>query len=136
MKIWTGYGSEHSANLVIIGKFESAKVAQEALDLLNEATRIATADEAAGHIKLGSPATKFSDAMMKLFTERNFMAFGHNDPEQLLYEYSASRDNDKVVIKTEEHDINAFIKILLDGRAKIEVYSAHNHDGPYGRRRG
>ena len=30
MKIWLGYGSEHSANLVIIGKFELAKEARVA----------------------------------------------------------------------------------------------------------
>jgi hypothetical protein len=32
--------------------------------------------------------------------------------------------------------VNAFLKILLNGGAKIEVYSAHNHEGPYARRRG
>ena len=47
MKVWIGYGSEHSANLVIIGKFASGKKANAALALLNEATRIAREDEAA-----------------------------------------------------------------------------------------
>jgi hypothetical protein len=88
-----------------------------------------------GLLELFGRAGKRSNSHSETFSHQEVFAAGHNDPEQLLYEYSASRDDDKVVIKTEEYDINAFIKILLDGRAKVEVYSAHNHDGPYGRRR-
>jgi Family of unknown function (DUF6375) len=136
MKVWIGYGSEHSANLVVIGQFKSPKEAQEALDLLNKVTTIARADEASGLLKAGSPSTKFSDAMLKFCSDSNFMSFGLNDPEQLLYEYSASRDTDKVIVKTEELEISPFLKVFINGGAKIEVYSAHNHQGPYGRGKG
>jgi hypothetical protein len=39
MKTWNSYGSEHSANLVMIGKFKnaaSAEKAKEAIDLITD----------------------------------------------------------------------------------------------------
>jgi hypothetical protein len=136
MKVWIGYGSEHSANLVIIGTFKSPQEAQTSLDLLVEATRIARDDEAAGLLKAGSPGTGFSNAMVAFFTASNVASFGYNDPEQLLYDYWVSRDENKVIVKTEEMEISPFLKIFLDRGAKIEVYSAHSHQGPYGRGKG
>jgi hypothetical protein len=132
MKVWLGYGSEHSANLVIIGKFEATNKAREALDLLNEARDIAQADEAAGHIKAGAVAKHFSDGIMDLFKRTNLF-FGYGDPEELLSDFSAKQDGDKIVITTNELEVNAFLKILINRSAKVEIYSAHDHGGPYGR---
>jgi len=129
MKVWIGYGSEHSANLVIIGKFASSDKARATLDLLNEATRIARADEQAGRLTAGEPATKFSDDQIE-FYKRTSLSL---DPEQLLYEFHARQESDRVVVTTEEMAINSLLSALLHGGAKIEVYSAHEHGGPYGR---
>jgi hypothetical protein len=132
MKVWIGYGSEHSANLVIIGKFASGKKANAALALLNEATRIAREDEAAGRLKAGELTTKFTDAQMKLCEKTNF-SVNFGDPEQLLYDFDSKVEADKVVITTDEMEINVFLKILIHEGAKVEVYSAHEHVGQYGR---
>ncbi|TRC87672.1 hypothetical protein FJV80_13145 [Mesorhizobium sp. WSM4310] len=130
MKVWIGYGSEHSANLVIIGKFESAGAAKSTLDTLTEATNIALADEAAGRLKAGEVTKNFSKDQLEFYQRTNLAL----DPEQLLYEFHARVEGDRVVITTEESEINSLLKALLHGGAKIEVYSAHDHGGPYGRR--
>lgn len=132
MKIWFGYGSEHSANLVIIGEFSSPEKAAEALNLLNDAAQVATADEADGLLKPGVVQTHFTDRQMALW-RRTSLSFSHGDPEQLLYDLRPRREGSRVVITTEENDINALLKILLHHGAKIGVYSAHDHGGPYGR---
>lgn len=132
MKVWMGYGSEHSANLVIIGKFKDVAEATEALNLLNEATEIARDDERAGHISAGDFTKKFSEAQMDLFKRTN-LSLGYGGPEQLLYDFSAKISGDSVIITTEEDEINSFLKILLHHSAKVEVYSAHEHDGAHGR---
>lgn len=132
MKIWIGYGSEHSANLVIIGKFESDNDAEAALNLLNEATAIARADEAGGVLSPGEVTKTFSPAIMDLY-QCTELSLNYGDPEELLYDYQAKRESNKVVITTDETDINAFIKVLLHHAAKIEIYSAHSHDSLYGR---
>lgn len=132
MKVWMGYGSEHSANLVIIGKFENANKAAEALDLLNQATAIARADEAAGRLKAGDVSKHFSDAQLELFGKTN-LSLGYGGPEQLLNDFSAKQTRDQVVITTEELEINSFLQILLHKSAKVEVYSAHDYPGQHGR---
>jgi hypothetical protein len=132
MKIWFGYGSEHSANLVIIGRFKDAGDAQEALGLLEEATEIARADEEDGLLDPSTVSKKFSPRQMAFFEKRS-LPMNYGDPEQLLYDFSAKRDEDRVVITTDEYDVQAMLKVLLHKGAKIEVYSAHDHPGGYGR---
>lgn len=132
MKIWIGFGSEHSANLVVIGKFESDAKAQEAFDLLKEATDVARSEESAGRIKLGEPSHEIPRAILDLAVQKN-LALGYNDPQELVYHYRALRDGDKVVIRTDETEVNAFVKVLLRFSGKIEVYSAHDFpNSPYG----
>mgnify|MGYP001561550487 CR=1 FL=1 len=132
MKIWHGFGSEHSANLVIIGEFRSAADAQQALNLLNEAADVARQEESSGSLEAGSVRTDFSDAIMDLFKRTN-LSLNYGDPEELLYEFHARQEGERVVITTDERDIGVFMKVLLHGQARIEVYSAHSHDGPHGR---
>ena len=49
MKIWTGYSSEHSMNLVLIGKFKQAKDAEAVADVC--CRRLKT-DPLRGHVPL------------------------------------------------------------------------------------
>ena len=39
MKIWNSYGSEHSANLVMIGSFKDAASAEKAKEIIDEITK-------------------------------------------------------------------------------------------------
>lgn len=133
MKMWFGYGSEHSANLVIIGKFRTEEEASGTAQLLEILTDTVRDDEGRGQIKAGSESTRFSDALMKVFSDTNFSSFDHKDPEQLLYDYSIERTGRDLVITTDELTIEAILKILLHGNARVEVYSAHTYPGPHGR---
>ena len=69
---------------------------------------------------------------MKLCEKTNF-SVNFGDPEQLLYDFDSKVEADKVVITTDEMEINVFLKILIHEGAKVEVYSAHEHVGQYGR---
>jgi hypothetical protein len=134
MKIWYTYGSEHSANLVIIGTFKSGEDAQHALHILNGATEICRDDENDGLLKAGfPPPNKITERMLKFMSDNNFPVFNNYDAVQLLFDYDPKLEGDKLIITTEEYDIEAFIKILLDCGAKVETYSAHSYPSPYGR---
>lgn len=136
MKIWTGYGSEHSANLVVIGTFESDEAAQKAEALLNEITRIADADEKEGHLNMEGGNTKFSDRYLHLIAEKNLsVGMTPDDLIHLLTDNSMKVEGNRLVITTEEIEVGAFLKAMIHGGAKIEVYSAHDHPGAYGRGR-
>jgi hypothetical protein len=52
MKIWYQYGSEHSANLVMIGHFEKAK------EIIDALTNQVAEDQSNGTLTLGSPSDR------------------------------------------------------------------------------
>jgi hypothetical protein len=126
MKVWNSFGSEHSANLVIIGKFKSGAEAEKANAVLDELTRIAR-DYYEKHPK-GSLAKPMMDAVMKHEVE-----LSAEDADGLAYDFDATVEGDQLVITTEDKAIQAFIMIMLRHGAKIEMYSAHQHPGKYGR---
>jgi len=133
MKIWHGYGSEHSANLVMIGQFETAEDAQrvvEKLDVLREAV---TADEEDGGVEIDG-TRRFSDRMREALRRTEFYSLGPRELEQFLFEIDWERDLDKVIVKTEEVEVSALLKLLVHEGARVEVFSAHVHEGSgYGR---
>jgi hypothetical protein len=133
MKIWSSYGSEHSANLVIIGKFKTEEKAEEALKFLNDLTEISSEDEKNGFLTEGVTPTKFSDRIMAHGSKTNFQSFNYSDPKQLLNSYDIEKDGNNLILTTNELEIQAFIKIFLNSEAKIEIYSAHEHESKYGR---
>jgi hypothetical protein len=132
MKIWQGYGSEHSANLVIIGHFSSPADAAAARDLIETAMRIAADDERAGRIVAGSMPSDFSPAMGDFVIE-NSLPFSYADAEGLLYDHRVNVEGSDVVITTEDVVINGLMNMLIHQGARVETYSAHRHPSEYGR---
>lgn len=136
MKIWYQHGSEHSANLVMIGHFENAAEATKAKEIIDELTKQVTADQEKGEIVLGSPSERYGKEMLDLLGRLNIMSIGPRELEQFLYEVKVKVEDSKVILTTDESDVSAFLKVLFDQGARIEVYSAHTHpDTEYGRGR-
>lgn len=129
MKIWNGYGSEHSANLVMIGQFGSAEDAKAVIEKLNALRDQAAIDDGddSGPGLFG--AERFSDRMLQLLTKIQIYTLQPSELEQFLYEIDWKPEGDKVVITTEEYDVSALLKVLLDEGARVEVFSAHVHKG-------
>lgn len=136
MKIWYQHGSEHSANLVMIGHFKDATEATKAKEIIDELTKQVMEDQDKGALVLGSPSERYGDAMLDLLGRLNVMSIGPRELEQFLYEVSVKVEGNKMILTTEEVDISAFFKVMFDRGARIQVYSAHNHpDTEYGRGR-
>ena len=134
MKLWYGYGSEHSMNLVMIGHFVNPKDAAQAKQLieqLTEKTMVAIDNKL---IEVGNPPTRYTDEILDFLKSINEYHVGLSELEQFAYDVSVQLDENKVVVKTDEVDVSAFLKVLLDSGARIEVYSAHQYpDTKYGR---
>ena len=129
MKIWYGHGSEHSMNLVMIGKFKTAKEAENAFDVL---TQLQHGLEE--HVDLDSPRERYSDATRDLLTRLKCHNLGPNELEQFLYHHEARLEDDQVIITTEESDVSAFLKTMVEKGAKVEIFSGHDYpDAEYGR---
>ncbi|MGO9297643.1 MAG: DUF6375 family protein [Streptosporangiaceae bacterium] len=127
MKIWIGYGSEHSMNLVMIGHFKDVTAAETALDTIKAATEAVQEELDAGRLVMGEPGDRFTDEMLKAVGDLRLHSIGARELEQLLYDVKVERRGDQIVLKTDEVEVQVFVKLLLSQGARIEMYSAHDH---------
>ncbi|MAX25691.1 MAG: hypothetical protein CMJ19_14420 [Phycisphaeraceae bacterium] len=126
MKIWYQHGSEHSANIVMIGQFvddTSATKAKEIIDILTKQVL----EESDGIQPTGLSAGRYSNEMLDLLGKLNIMSLGPQELEQFTYDVKVEEKGSKIVVTTDEIEISAFLKVLLDQGACIEVFSAHDH---------
>jgi hypothetical protein len=127
MKIWPGYSSEHSSNLVMIGQFKQLEDATEAKEIIEQITRLVMAEEKEGLIKLGENTGKYPDSILKLLRELNIYSLSPSEIEQFAYDLSFELKDDRLILQTDEYDISAFLKILIDKGARVEIFSAHTY---------
>ena len=132
MKIWTGYGTEHSANLVIIGNFKTVDDATIAKEMIDELTEIVQNDYSDGLIAPETPYTKTSDRMMEFGRRTNFFA-GYAAPEGLLYDYNMEQHGKQIKIHTEDDCYLLLLNVMIRKGAKIEIFSAHDYKCEYSR---
>ncbi|NIA72043.1 hypothetical protein HBA54_25920 [Pelagibius litoralis] len=134
MKIWYQHGSEHSANLVMIGHFEDATEATKAKEIIDALTEQVAKDQENGTLVLGTPQSRYGSEMLDLLGRLNVASIGPGELEQFAYEVDIEVKGKSVVVTTEELDIAVFLKILILHGARIEVYSAHDYpDTAHGR---
>lgn len=134
MKIWYQHGSEHSANLVMIGHFENATEAAKAKEIIDALTEQVAKDQESGALVIGSPSDRYGKEMLDLLGRLNVASVGPAELEQFAYEVNVKVEGQSVVITTDELDIAAFLKVLFLRGARVEVYSAHDHpDTAHGR---
>ncbi len=129
MKIWYEHGSEHSANLVMIGHFEDATEAAKAKEIIDAITKQVAEDQDKGALVVGSPSERYGEEMMDLLGRVNIVTIVPQELEQFTYEVRVKVEGSDVVLTTEEYDISAFLKVMFHRGARIEVYSAHRHPG-------
>jgi hypothetical protein len=133
MKVWKGYGTEHSANLVIVGTFKTVNDATQASKIIMELTDIVRQDEEDGFIRAGNIPAKFSERIMSFVERTDFAMMNHEDPEALLYDFDITQDGNKISIHTEEQKYQIILNMMLSKGAKIEIFSAHDYPSKYSR---
>jgi hypothetical protein len=127
MKMWRGYGTEHSSNLVMIGRFKTVAGAAKAKRIIERLQEQVNADVKAGLMEEGNPPQRFTDHIMELFKEVETYIVAPAELSQFTYEFSVELQGDTVVLSTEEYDVSAFLKILVNGGARVEVFSRHDY---------
>ncbi len=127
MKIWNGYGSEHSMNLVLIGRFKRAQDAEKVEKNIDRLSAQASIDDSHS-IPFGDPEDhRFSDDMLSLLRSLNLNTLGPADLGQLVSEHQFKREGDQITVKTDEAEVSAFVKLFIEAGAKVEVFSAHDY---------
>lgn len=136
MKIWYGYGSEHSMNLVMIGVFKEESDAGKAKQIIDWLTEQVNTDVHDGLMEVGNPPRRFTPRILELLGKVDLFIIGPTELEQFSYDVSVKVEGNKIILTTDESDVSAFFKVLLDQGARVEMYSAHHYgDTEYGRGR-
>jgi len=127
MKLWHGFGSEHSMKLVMIGRFRDARGAKKAKELIDKLiAQVGEEPDVYRHDAVPQDR-RFSDAMLSLLMASNLYSLGPSELEQFAYDANVAVKGSEVIVTTDEVDVSAFLKVLLDKGARIEVYSAHDY---------
>lgn len=128
MRIWRGYGTEHSMDLKLIGHFSNADEAREARDAIAILTEAAELERDEGRLEYGAPPEVFSNRLLDAMSGTGVHSLGHADVEQLLYDAHVETQDSDVVVRTEEIDVLAYVKVLIAKGARVEIYSMHDHN--------
>ncbi|MGF6639976.1 DUF6375 family protein [Paraburkholderia sp. MM6662-R1] len=116
-------------NLVLVGRFKHARDAEQVESLIGKLSAQAQKDETYS-VSHGEPdEQRFTGEMLKLLRELNVYSLAPGEIEQFASDHSLERDEDKITIKTDEADVSAFIKLFVEAGGRVEVFSAHHHDG-------
>ncbi|AXA55753.1 DUF6375 family protein [Pseudomonas thivervalensis] len=127
MKIWNGYGSEHSMNLVLIGKFKRAQDAEKVVRDIDKLSAQASKDDG-DSIPSDKPENqRFSDDMLSLLWSLNVHSLAPSELGQLVSDYHLEREDGRITVTTDEADVSAFMKLFIDAGAKVEIFSAHDY---------
>ena len=128
MKLWHGHGSEHSANLVMIGYFKDVTAAAKAKEVIDRLKEQVETDSDAGEMDVGSGSTnRYTTGMMDLLNTVKVYDVGPPELEQFAYDVNVDTKGNQVVIRTDESDIAAFLKVMIGKGARVEVFSAHDY---------
>ena len=111
--------------LVMIGTFKEPMAAASALETLKAVNQLVTEETGAGAIVVGEVSTQFSDTARKKLSALNVYSLNPTELEQFAYDVSYELEGGKVVVTTDESDVSAFLKLLIDAGAKVEVFSKH-----------
>lgn len=123
MKIWKSFSCEHSAKLRIIGKFKSAKDAQEAAESFNRLLKVEEREPKGDRI--------YSDEIAEVCREYNLGWLSEHDPQQLDFFDEIKAIGDRIEVKTDEVEIQVLLKVLLQRGARVELYSGHAYPEEY-----
>lgn len=127
MKIWHAFGSEHSANLVMIGRFKTVEAARRAKDAIDQLTKQYLKDSSGEAETEPDGSDRYSDGMLDVMQAVRVHNVRPAELEQLNLDINAKLDGNEIHISTDEIEVSAFLKILIDKGAKLEVYSAHDY---------
>jgi len=125
MKIWQTYGTEHSSNLVMIGKFKQASDAEEVKALIDTLF-----ENLPDLVDFDFNKDRYSDEVHKLLRAANVYSLSPQELVQFRYDISVELNGDEIRVTTDEEDISGIQKLMFHKGAKIEVFSAHDYPEP------
>ena len=110
----------------MIGHFKSVADAAQAKRIIDRIQEQVKVDVKAGRMSESDLPQRFTDHIMSLFKELEMYIVAPSELSQFNYEFDVEQQGDSLVLTTEEYDVSAFLKILVSGGARVEVFSRHD----------
>ena len=109
----------------MIGQFKDAESAEKTKEIIDEITEFMTScgDDHRN-------ADSYSEGALALLMKVGFHSVSPAELENFIYDISSEVKGDKIIITTDEMEISAFLKLMIDKGARVEVFSAHVHPAP------
>jgi hypothetical protein len=124
MRIWHSYGSEHSMDLVLVGTFETVSGAEAAIERMEALKALANVEWSDDDWR--RPDERMPDTLTNELIKLKLYEMGRPDVDIYAYDHSIERNGSTVRIRTEESEVQGFLKVLLHLGARVEVFSRHN----------
>ena len=87
---------------------------------------------AAGLITFDGSTERFSQAMLDFLGKHKVYSIAPGELAQFAYDVTVEHKDTQIELRTDEYDVAAFLKILIDHGARVELYSAHEYPQPKG----
>lgn len=126
MKVWIGFGSEHSANLRMIGRFETAEKAESARRKLQELCDLVVTNFDHERFADNPWAWYLDSELRKSLEDLGLYGFTPEDLASLVGEHLIDSRGSEIHIRTEETAVSGLIKFMINRPVRVEVYSAHH----------
>ena len=106
----------------MIGKFKDAGAAERAKEIIDELMEfISKTDESERQ------SDRYTDDAFELLRRVQIYSVGPSELEQFIYDVSVDLKDDQIVITTDEIEVSAFLKLMIDKGARVDVYSRHDY---------
>ena len=122
MKVWQSYGSEHSMDLVMIGRFKDVNDAEETKEIIDSLF-----DNLQDKVRIEAPEDRYSDEVLKLLRCKKVTFLAPQELNQFLFDIRVELNGSEIRVTTDEQDVSGIQKIMLNRGAKIEIFSAHDY---------
>ena len=125
MKIWHGFGSEHSANLMMIGRFKTSEDAKAAKLVLDRLSDVVESNFDYDRFDVNPMSVFDNDAVRGALSDLKVYGLAPEDLESFSRGHIVEVEGNNVLLQTEEWDLSGFMIVMVEKGARIEVYSGH-----------
>ena len=113
-------------NLVMIGSFKEISDAKAAKSLIDALVEELKNDPPMSYEDDPNEA-RFAPKLLTFLTKANLATVGPAELDQFKYEFRVEQTGNTVTLTTDESEVSAFLKVMLEKGGKVEVYSAHDY---------
>jgi len=124
MKIWTGFGSEHSYRLVLVGHFATERDAEIVVEKFERLQEIAS--DNAGDTDWDEPNPGYTDEMYQQLRAIGAGNLSRPDVDGFSYLYGLEQVGKTITLRTDDAELQGFLKLIFDNSGRVEIYSSHD----------